>query len=445
MGFIEKLKENQCDLGINSEEHCVCDVCRFRQSNYRFVIGHPEHILNKTVFDIFKNSCWQEKVTYIIVDEAHCIEKWGNDFRTDYKKISQLRSVFPLSRVLALTGTATQKTCETIEKSLCLKKVHVVKSSIVRDNIKLLCEKRPPQNTLDSFRTVISPLISDLRKNKDKFPKTVVYSKLKWCAEGYQLTMKPEEDGTSVCEEVKTIVSQYHAPCTEKFKAEVVEQMNCGSLRLLFATEAYSMGTDAPDIRQVVHYGVPSSLETYLQEVGRAGRDGIFSTATLYYNKYDIGKNMPVDQEVRDFVMTTDCRWENLCKYFGSEFARKVDGHDCCDNCEKHCDCLLCYEPLLETDMTEELPKKSKKMKLETDNKEVLRSLLFQYFKAESEITEMPNNIPSTGLSLDLIEKICSSRERLETVQQILELFPYLKHQYAENIAVIIGHAKHSS
>lgn len=219
-GFIEKLKENQCvhDTCINREEHCVCtcDLCRFRQSFYRFVIGHPEHILNKTVFDIFKNSCWQEKVTYIIVDEAHCIEKWGNDFRKDYKKISQLRSAFPFSRVLALTGTATQKTCETIEKSLCLKKVHVVKSSIVRDNIKLLCEKRPSQNTLDSFRTVISPLISDLRKNKDKFPKTVVYSKLKWCAEGYQLTLMPEEDGTSVCEEVKTIVSQYHAPCTEK-------------------------------------------------------------------------------------------------------------------------------------------------------------------------------------------------------------------------------------
>lgn len=111
-GFIEKLKENQCvhDTCINSEEHCVCtcDLCRFRQSYYRFVIGHPEHIL-KTVFDIFKNLCWQEKVTYIIVDEAHCIEKWGNDFRKDYKKISQLRSAFPLSRVLALTGTATQK------------------------------------------------------------------------------------------------------------------------------------------------------------------------------------------------------------------------------------------------------------------------------------------------------------------------------------------------
>ncbi|CAG2219544.1 unnamed protein product [Mytilus edulis] len=135
------------------------DLCKFVSAKFKFVIGHPEHFLNKVIIDIFSNAAWQETSTSIVIDEAHCVEKWGADFRKDYKKLSMLRSTFPNAKVLALTGTATKQTCEAIKKTLHLTNLKIVSTSIVRDNIKLTCKKRPVQNSTGSHGSVFMHFI----------------------------------------------------------------------------------------------------------------------------------------------------------------------------------------------------------------------------------------------------------------------------------------------
>ncbi|CAG2227692.1 BLM [Mytilus edulis] len=180
-----------------------------------------------------RNAAWQETSTAIVIDEAHCVEKWGADFRKDDKN-SMLRSTFPNAKVLALTGTATKQTSNLQEKT-----------TTEFDRLSRICSHAYYQR---------------VERKTRPFPKTVIYSKLKWCAAGYQLAMLPEKDGTPVDETMKTCVSQYHAPSTEQLKQHVVQQMS-----------------------------------TYMQEVLRAGRNGTDSSAIMYFNNYDIGNNMPLE------------------------------------------------------------------------------------------------------------------------------------------------------
>ena len=145
---VTKGLSKECGTKEN-DRTCTCVNCKFELSSYRYVIGHPEHFLKKKLFETFKSEAWQANVTHIVIDEAHCIEKWGTGFRTDFMKISKLRSVFPKAHVLALTGTgtATTKTIKTIKDTMALRNVKVVKTSIVRNNIKLNVYRRQPTNT----------------------------------------------------------------------------------------------------------------------------------------------------------------------------------------------------------------------------------------------------------------------------------------------------------
>ncbi|CAG2201580.1 unnamed protein product [Mytilus edulis] len=435
--LLQRLQKHSC-----STMSLDCVLCKFVSAKFKFVIGHPEHFLNKVIIDIFSNAAWQETSTSIVIDEAHCVEKWGADFRKDYKKLSMLRSTFPNAKVLALTGTATKQTCEAIKKTLHLTNLKIVSTSIVRDNIKLTCKKRPVQNSTDSHGSVLMPIIKELKEKQDRFPKTVIYSKLKWCAAGYQLAMLPENNGTPVDETMKTLVSQYHAPSTDQLKQHVVQQMSSDSLRLLFATEAYSMGTDAPDIRRIIHFGVPNSLETYMQEVGRAGRNGKDSSAIMYFNNYDIGNNMPLEPKMKDFIMTSECRWKFLSDFFGVHFDRTVLHHNCCDNCELACMCELCKEPLHADDSNDYEAKKPKKPRLAMNKKKILITMLQQYFDAENEATGFPINIPKTGLSSDLLNSIINSVHEIKNKDQVLNINQHLSISFAENIALIVNHVQ---
>ena len=186
-----------------------------------YVIGHPEHVLSKEVCDILRQNQWKS-VKHIIVDEAHCIVQRGNNFRPEYKNLSKLRAIFPEAVVVALTATATKETQKEIIKSLCMKKVNVISSSVDRRNVKIIVKRRLPitgaaTTTLESFEDVLAPYIRQLCDDPNSLAKTIVYSKLKWCGAGYEMAYR-EAIKCEGAESIMSAVSQYHAPCTDEVR-----------------------------------------------------------------------------------------------------------------------------------------------------------------------------------------------------------------------------------
>ncbi|XP_052061720.1 uncharacterized protein LOC127701794 [Mytilus californianus] len=231
-----------------------------------YVFGHPEQILKKEICNVFKQKSW-ENVSHIVVDEAHCVVQWGHDFRPDFRHISKLRAILPQAKILALTATATPKMKREIQQQLCMKDVFTLSGPVDRPNIKIIVKKRLPltggKTTAEgSFQDVLNPYIEELCSEIGNVPKTIIYSKLKWCGIGYDMVSQAARLVNNT-QEILSAVSQFHAPCTDEMKKNIAQNMadTNGSIKLLFATQAYGMGTDAPDVERVCHIGPPSSLE----------------------------------------------------------------------------------------------------------------------------------------------------------------------------------------
>jgi superfamily II DNA helicase RecQ len=191
---------------------------RIRDGEISYVIGHPECFITKKAFKLFHGEIWQASVTHLVVDEAHCIVTWGNGFREKYQQLTQLRSMFGEAKTLALTATATIKMQTEIAKHLSMETPTVIDANMDRPNIKIHVMKRPPsaggKNTVEaSYNSIIQPLVNELREKKDSFPKTIVYSKLKWCGYGQEVTERPPTDNPDA-ESISSFVAQYHSPCT---------------------------------------------------------------------------------------------------------------------------------------------------------------------------------------------------------------------------------------
>ncbi|XP_046566715.1 ATP-dependent DNA helicase Q1-like, partial [Haliotis rubra] len=340
---------------------------------------------------------YQRKISHIIVDEAHCIDTWGNSFRTDYQRLDTLRAILPNAKVVAMTATATKTTQKCIAKHLrfCAN-YYLVSASCDRPNLFYSVNKRSSHNSVnktseDAYGEVLRPILMELKvqnlyhttandvlmslqqmqnnislsktsiflqEKGRSFPKTVLFSKLKWCGYGHELAFQIMGDEELHCytsnSQYTARLGQYHAPQVDALKQELscIFKSPNSHVRLLLATEAYSMGTDAPDIRRVIHIGPPSTLETYLQETGRAGRDGEHAEAIMYMNKSDIASNVKhLSKEMKDFCTTSKCRRQTLMNYFEFECVQPEPGHRCCDNCSKTCQCAECIiHKVFETD-----------------------------------------------------------------------------------------------
>lgn len=177
--------------------------------------------MDKTICQILRDK--YQDIQHIVVDEAHCVVSWGHDFRPQFAKIPKLRSLLPEAKVLALTATATIKMRNEISRSLCMSKsVSIISRNTIRDNIKLKVTKRTASTggyytAEESFERTLKPLISELCFNFQTFERTIVYTKLKYCAMGFELVRR--EAIRMVPESVNSVmgaVSQYHAPSTSK-------------------------------------------------------------------------------------------------------------------------------------------------------------------------------------------------------------------------------------
>ena len=182
----------------------------------RYIIGHPEEILHKDIIFTFKKAKWRNLVSHIVVDEAHCVVQWHEDFRPKFRDIQQLRSIFPCATMVALTATATIKMQQEICQLLTMTNPEVISAHINRPNIKYSVRKRPPNsgvgNTAEkSYTAIVAPLLNELREKKMGFPKTVMYTSLKWCGFANELGIKVLGDGHLSSTGVEEI-AQFHAP-----------------------------------------------------------------------------------------------------------------------------------------------------------------------------------------------------------------------------------------
>lgn len=285
----------------------------------------PETLKKDETIDFLRSV----KVSFVAVDEAHCISEWGHDFRPEYRRIKQIVKEIDDVPMVALTATATPKVQLDIQKTLNMLDAKVFKSSFNRAN--LYYEVLPKGSKAQTMKDLISFI------NKRKGKSGIVYC----------LSRKKTEEVAEILQANGINALPYHAGLDAKTRAGNQDKFLMEDADVICATIAFGMGIDKPDVRFVIHYDVPKSLEGYYQETGRAGRDGKEGDCVLFFNPKDTEKlekflkDKPVAEreigtqlisEMAFFAESSQCRRKSLLHYFGENFnADKCD--KMCDNC----------------------------------------------------------------------------------------------------------------
>ena len=224
-------------------------------------------------------------------------------------------------------------------ESLCMDPdVKIINKNPNRENVFLEKKIRlPNQYGTASYEEILKPIAQELLKQREKYPMTIVYLKLKYCGYAYQLFNRIlgycqfVGDNKEPC---SRLFAQFHAPQTAHMKVDILNEIKkeSSNIRVLFATTALGMGVNAPHVSRIIHICPPSSLEAYMQEIGRAGRSGRKSSAVMYYNNSDIAKNKDnIDDSIREYCTSaTICLRKILLNYFGFE---SVKQEECCVIC----------------------------------------------------------------------------------------------------------------
>ena len=282
----------------------------------------PESLTKESNVEFLKKI----KISFFAVDEAHCISEWGHDFWTEYRKIRPIVEEIGKAPIIALTATATPKVQNDIQKNLDMMDAQVFKSSFNRPN--LYYEVRPKQGD------VTKDIIKFIKNHEGK-------SGIIYC-----LSRKKVEELAEVLSINGIKAAPYHAGMDASTRSTNQDRFLMEEVDVIVATIAFGMGIDKPDVRFVIHYDIPKSLEGYYQETGRAGRDGGEGICLTYYSFKDIQKlekfmqGKPIaEQEIGKqllmetvaYAETSLCRRKVLLHYFGETY--EEDNCGCCDNC----------------------------------------------------------------------------------------------------------------
>lgn len=296
-----------------------------RDGNTKLLYIAPETLKKEETLDFLKSI----NVSFVAVDEAHCISEWGHDFRPEYRRIKTMVKELGDIPMMALTATATPKVQADIQKNLNMMDAEVFKSSFNRTN--LYYEVR----SKDKKEKLYKEIVAYIKKRQGK-------SGIIYC-----LSRKKVEEIAEMLKVNGVKALPYHAGLDAKTRASHQDMFLMEEADVIVATIAFGMGIDKPDVRFVIHYDVPKSLEGYYQETGRAGRDGLEGDCILFYNPSDIEKlekfmkDKPVAEreigsqllfETSSYAESSQCRRKMLLHYFGERF----DDADCnkmCDNC----------------------------------------------------------------------------------------------------------------
>lgn len=308
-----------------------------------YIFASPEMLQERRWRDLFLQDHYQKNLRAVFIDEAHCVEAWGggkHPFRKSYSLLRDLRSFFhPGVPFCALTATATTTTRRYIVDSLGMQNALVVSSSPNRNNIKYHIIQ------IGDIEQSFQWIVDDLKEHREHADKRVIYCKsIESCAMLYRFFLMSLQDEGYIGSDrhiSKCLFAMFHAKITDQQKAAILESFSKpdGICRVMFATIAFGMGVNIPDIHMVIHYGPSRNIEDYVQECGRAGRDGNSCHAVLCLftgcTRGDISDGMKQYCHLSE----VSCRRVALFTNFPGEFTCPVPKHRCCDVCAVECDC----------------------------------------------------------------------------------------------------------
>ena len=372
------LMKNQVDLlRASSTDHSIAHVLNstltkqqvsnvkedVTNSKTKLLYIAPETLSKSETIDFLKTI----KISFLAIDEAHCISEWGHDFRPEYRKIREIIELIDTElKIIALTATATPKVQDDIVKNLKINNSKVFKSSFNRPNLFYEVRGKNEATDLDLIKFI-----------KSKSNQSGII---------YCLSRKKVEDLSELLNINGINSLPYHAGLEKKIREENQDRFLNDDCSIIVATIAFGMGIDKPDVRFVVHYDVPKSIEGYYQETGRAGRDGVVSHCIMYYSDEDAEKlekllsqkksserevGIMLLKEVKSFAKSSISRRKYLLSYFGEK-----------------------YDPNIHNDSSMDDNSKNPKEKINAI--ENLKFLISNFFKSDKKISfkELVNTLP---------------------------------------------------
>jgi RecQ family ATP-dependent DNA helicase len=325
--FLNLKKKNIDVICLNSQnKQKAKDIADLYNGKGKMIYTSPEFIVNNT--EIIDSLVFLDKLALVVVDECHCVTGYGHSFRSDYLKLNCIKDNAPNVPIIALTGTATEIMINDIGKKLGLKKPTIIKDTMDRKNLYIEVSQRNDS----TFDTKIKQLLE-----KHKNDRCIIYCK----------TTDTVDKIANKITKLGFPCGAYHGKKKDKERNDIQKQFTEGSILKLCSTIAFGMGIDIKDIRVIIHYNCSNDVDAYMQEIGRAGRDGKHSYCYMFYNNQDFVLNYNFASEINNYVVktmkekeinylkkyvsTTQCRRKVLLQYYGENH-----NGDCnnCDNCK---------------------------------------------------------------------------------------------------------------
>ena len=288
----------------------------------------PETICNLKNLELFKKI----NISFFAIDEAHCISEWGHDFRPEYKKIRSVINNLTRKPIMALTATATNKVQEEIKRNLGILEADFFISSFNRKNLYYEIINKDKENPEKG-------IIKYIKKHEKKAG--IIYC----------LTRKKVDEITTLLNLNNINAVAYHAGLEKETRTNNQDKFLKDECEIIVATIAFGMGIDKPNIRFILHFDIPKSLEGYYQETGRAGRDGAYSECLLFFSIQDFRRFEKIIEksaskkiakklinEVLVYCSLESCRREYILNYFDEYFQKNESEKYCCDNCSYNCE-----------------------------------------------------------------------------------------------------------
>jgi RecQ family ATP-dependent DNA helicase len=291
---------------------------------YNLVFLTPEFIVSSGE-NLLKEINEEIGICGFYVDEAHCLSHWGNDFRKSYKQLDCLKEWFPSIPIMAVTATATLEVEKDICSSLKLQKPLVVKTTFDRPNISLAVKNKT---------TMSNDLLPIINANES----TIIYCK----------TRKLTEKVAKFLTAHKIECEAYHAGLSDNERSEIHHRFLNDDIMVICATISFGLGINKPDIRLLINYGAPSTVEEYIQQIGRSSRDGKPARSIVYFERSNFSTNRYFLKDIKDenyrnkqqkllqvmerYLYTKNCRRKEILAHFNEDYNLKND--NCCDNCD---------------------------------------------------------------------------------------------------------------